>query len=107
MFELYKDWMEFFFFVLVIIGILISLTVPSAVISYLVIFLTGLMAGRLIYERKNKIKLPYFMIILGFIIGYLIGIYYGSKLIIIILFAIGSILSYNIYDKKIIKDTKF
>ncbi len=107
MFDLHKNWMEFFFFVLVIIGILIALAAPSAIISYVIIFLSGLFAGRLIYERKNNIQFPYFMIIAGFVIGYLIGVYYGSRRIVIALFVIGAILSYKLYDKKILRDTRF
>lgn len=99
--------MEFWFFVLMLIGIIIALIAPSAVISYTISFISGLFAGRLIYERKNKIQFPYFMIIVGFIIGYLVGVYYGSRRVVITLFVIGSILCYKLYDKKILKDTKF
>ena len=106
-FPFYKNWMEFFFFVLIVIGIIISLSAPSAAVSYAIIFVSGLFAGRLIYERKNKIKFPYLIIVLGFAIGYLIGVYYGSRKIAIILFVIGAVLSYALYDKKILKDTRF
>ena len=92
---------------LMIIGVIIALTAPSAIISYIIIFLSGMFAGRLIYERKNKIQFPYFMIIAGFFIGYLIGVYYGSKRVVIALFVIGAILSYKLYDKKILKDIKY
>lgn len=107
MFEFYKNWMEFFFLVLMIIGILIALSAPSAVISYIIIFISGIFAGRLIYERKNKIQFPYLMIIAGFVIGYLLGVYYGSRRIVIVLFVIGAILSYKLYEKKILKDIKY
>ena len=107
MIEFYKNWMELFFFILMVIGILIAFTAPSAVISYAIIFLSGIFAGRLIYERKNKMQFPYFMVITGFVIGYLIGTYYGSRRIVIALFVIGAILSYKLYDKKILKDTRF
>jgi len=107
MFEFYKNWMEFFFLILMMLGILIALSAPSAVISYFIIFLSGLFAGRLIYERKNKIQLPYFMIIAGFVIGYLLGVYYGSRKIVIALFVIGAILGYKLYDKKILRDARF
>lgn len=107
MLDLHKNWMEFFFLVLMIIGILIALASPSAVISYAIIFLSGMFAGRLIYERRNNIQFPYFMIIAGFVIGYLIGIYYGSRRIVIALFVIGVILSYKLYDKKILRDIKY
>src|SRR3989338_2071422 len=107
MFEFYKNWMEFFFFVLMVIGILIALAVPSAFISYIIIFLAGMFAGRLIYERKHRIQLPYFLIIAGFVIGYLIGAYYGSRRMIIILFVLGAVLSYRLYNMKILKDVRY
>lgn len=107
MFQFYKNWMEFFFFALMIIGVIIALTAPSAVISYIIIFLSGMFAGRLIYEKKNKIQFPYFMIIVGFVIGYLIGVYYGSRGVAIVLFVVGAVVSYKLYEKKILKDVRF
>lgn len=93
--------------VIMIIGFLIALSAPSKVISYAIILVTGLFAGRLIYERREKIQFPYFMIIAGFVIGYLIGVYYGSRRVVIALFVLGAILSYKLYDKKVLKDTRF
>ena len=90
-----------------IVGIVMALASPSAVISYFIIFLVGMFAGRLIYIRKRNIQLPYFLIIAGFVIGYLIGAYYGNKRLIIILFIIGAVISYKLYDKKILKDVRF
>ena len=107
MFQYYKNWMEFWFFVLMVIGVLIALSAPSAAISYMVIFLSGMLAGRLLYERKNKMQFPYLMIIVGFVVGYLIGVYYGIRRVSIVLFIIGAILSYKLYDNKILKDTRF
>lgn len=107
MFEFYKNWMEFFFVVLMVIGILVALATPSAAISYVIIFLSGMFAGRVIYERRNNIQLPYFLIIAGFVIGYLIGVYYGNRRVMIVLFVIGAILSYKLYDKKILRDVRF
>ncbi len=107
MFQYYKNWMEFWFLVLMIIGGFIALLAPSAVISYVIAFMTGLAAGRLIYERKEKIKFPYLMVIAGFAIGYLIGVYYGNRKLVIFLFVIGAIIAYKLYSKKILKDTKY
>ena len=107
MLDFYKNWFESFFLALMVIGIVVALSAPSAVISYIIIFLSGIFAGRLIYERKHKMKFPYVMIIAGFVIGYLIGVYYGSRMVVIALFVTGAILSYKLYDKKILKDTKY
>lgn len=105
--EFYRYWMEFFFVLLMIIGIVVALASPSAVISYFIIFVVGIFAGRLIYERRRNIQLPYFLIIAGFVIGYLIGAYYGNKRLMIVLFVLGSIISYKLYDKKILRDVRF
>ena len=107
MLDFYKNFMEFFFLAIMIAGIVIALLAPSAVISYVIIFLSGIFAGRLIYARKKKTQLPYFMIIAGFAIGYLIGAYYGSKMVVALLFVIGAILGYKLFDKKILKDIKY
>ena len=107
MFQYYKNWMEFWFLVLMAIGVVIALSSPSAAISYIIMFLSGMLAGRLLYERKDKMQFPYLMIIIGFVIGYLIGVYYGSRRVSIALFIIGMILSYKLYDNKILKDTRF
>ncbi len=66
----FKSWAEFFFFILMIVGFIVSLwaTSFSAVISYIVVFLSGMVGGRLIYERKKNLPFPYYIIIIGFLI---------------------------------------
>jgi hypothetical protein len=102
----FKNWAEFLFFVLIIIGFIISIAAPSAVISYTIIFIVGLMSGRLLYERKNKLAFPYVLIVIGFIIGYILGAFYGNKLTILTLYLIGIWIGYQIFDKGIIHDLK-
>ena len=99
-----RNWTEMFFFALLVIGFLFSLATPSAVLSYALIFVVGMMGGRLIYQRKNKLKFPYYLMIIGFLIGYIFGALYGNRNIMIILFVIGAFLSYYLHDKGIIQD---
>jgi hypothetical protein len=103
----FKSWAEFFFFVLMIIGFIIAIIAPSAVISYLVVFLSGMIGGRLLYERKKKLSFPYYIIIIGFMIGYVIGTYYGSRKVVIILFVLGILLSYYLHNKGYIRDVPY
>src|SRR3989344_8141927 len=95
MFEFPRNWLELSFCVLLIVGVRIALAAPSAAISYVIIFLAGIFSGRLIYEKRSKIQLPYFLIIISFVIGYLIGVYYGSRRVIIALFVVGAVLGYK------------
>ncbi len=105
----FKNWAEFFFFVVMVIGLIIALwaTSFSAVISYIVVFLSGMIGGRLLYDRRKKLTFPYYIIIMGFLIGYVIGTYYGSRKVVIILFVLGVLLSYHLHKKGYIRDVAF
>ncbi|MBU90435.1 hypothetical protein CMO94_02735 [Candidatus Woesearchaeota archaeon] len=105
----FRSWAEFFFFVLMVLGLLVSLwaTSFSAVISYIVVFLSGMIGGRLLYERKKQLTIPYYIILTGFLIGYVIGTYYGSRKVVIILFILGILLSYHLHNKGYIRDVPY
>ncbi|MBW2977034.1 hypothetical protein KY347_06325 [Candidatus Woesearchaeota archaeon] len=105
----FKNWAEFFFFVIMVIGFIFGLwaTSLSAVISYFVVFISGMIGGRLIYERKKKLTFPYYVIIIGFIIGYVLGTYYGSRKVVVILFVLGILFSYHLYNKGYLRDVHF
>jgi hypothetical protein len=105
----FKSWAEFFFFVLMIIGLIVGLwaTTLSAFISYIIVFLSGMIGGRLLYQRKKNLTFPYYIILAGFLIGYLIGTYYGSRKVIIVLFVLGILFSYHLFNKGYIRDIPF
>ncbi len=105
----FKNWAEFFFFVIMVLGLIVALwaTSFSAVISYIVVFLSGMIGGRLLYERKKKLIFPYYIILAGFLIGYVIGTYYGSRKVVIILFVLGILFSYHLYNKGYVRDIIF
>jgi hypothetical protein len=103
----FKNWAEFFFFVLMIVGFIVSIFAPSAFISYIVIFLSGFIGGRLLYDRKQKLQFQYYISIAGFLVGYVIGVYYGSRQVVIILFILGVLLSYHLHNKGIIRDVLY
>ena len=105
--EYYSTWMEFWFLALMVVGLVLALLAPSAFIGYLIALISGFFTGRLLYERKHKLSFPYIIIMAGFAIGYVIGVYYGSRTIVVALFILGAVSSYNMYDKKILKDTRF
>ena len=87
-----------------ILGFSLALVAPSAFISYIIVFLSGMMGGRLLYNQNHKLKIPYYLILAGFLIGFIFGTFYGSRAVIIILFVLGGLLSYHLYDKKYLHD---
>lgn len=96
-----------FFFVLLVLGFLFSLLTPSAVLSYALIFTVGMAGGRLMFERKNRLTFPYYLMLIGFLIGYLLGAFYGNRNIMVLLFIIGGFLSYYLHDSGIIRDVRY
>ena len=102
----YTSWPELFFIFLIVIGFVISIAIRNAALSYVVVFCVGLMGGRLIAKKIKKQPIfPYFLIVLGFLFGYLIGSFTIkiSRLLLIILFVVGGIVSYIVHKKEIIK----
>ena len=103
-FDYFTDWAEFFFLFLLFVGLILGIMSPSAIITYLVSFSSGMMAGRLFYERKGKGRAPYLLIIIGFVMGYVIGTFHGDRRVSFLLFIVGTALAYYLFDRKIIKD---
>ena len=107
MFQLDKNWMEFWSVVLMVIGLVLALFTSSAVINYLLIFVSGMFAGRIIYERQHKTVFPYYVIIAAFLVGYLIGMRYGNGYAVTMLFAAGGIISLRLFKREFIRDTRY
>ena len=102
--EFESKWMEFFFLVLAAIGLVFALIVTSAIIGYALIFISGYFAGNVLHQRKNNIIFPFYVIVAGFLIGYLIGIQYGNRIIATILYIGGAFLGYKMHSKGVLND---
>lgn len=103
-FVFWQQWSEAFFIIVLIVGFLVALFIKNAIFVYIIIFCIGLMAGRAIFKKKGKQPLfPFFLIIIGFFIGYLIGAFNFNKKMITFLFIAGAIISYYIHKKGYVK----
>lgn len=90
-------WVELLCFVVLVIGFLFSITLQSAMMSYVVIFLFGLLAGRLIYYRKYSF--PFYIIGFALLLGYVLGTRYGQWKLVILFFLLGSAVSYYLHQQ--------
>jgi len=97
-----RSWMEGYFILFLLIGLWLSLSTSSAFVNYVIITISGLLSGRLMFRRKGLFKFAYVMIIIGFVLGFIFGSYYGNRTIIVILFILANIVSYYLHDKKYI-----
>jgi hypothetical protein len=100
--ELETKWPETIALLLLVVGFIIAVVLQSPSLSYLAIILSGGLAGRIYYEKNSKVKLyPLILIILGFLVGYFIGTFWVSRILILVLFGISFGVSYYLHLKKI------
>lgn len=95
----FENWMEIFFIIIMLLGIVMAVVVRSNIVSYMTITAAGVAAGKIIFERKNKVRFPYILIIVGFLIGYVIGAYDASRQLVLLLFVASSLITYNVLEK--------
>jgi len=93
------NWAEYFTVLLMVIGFLIAITLDNMALNLAVIFIAGLMAGRLLYGREKMHKFTHYLIVVGFLVGYMLGSYSYSRKIIAAVFVISTILSYWLHKK--------
>ena len=97
-------WVELLALALLIVGFVLSVSSGSAVISYAVIFFAGMLLGRLWYKFKRELHFAWFLILLGFLAGFVLGSRYGNRTILVAAFAVGFLLSYIIHEQKVVKN---
>ena len=103
--DMVSMWVEYVALVVLFIGFFISMSSGSAFLSYLVIFLSGLLTGRIVFQNRKALPFKYYILMLVFLVGYIIGTYvsFGSRKVIVVVFILSNILSYYIHDKGYIK----
>ena len=96
-----EQWVENFFLFFLVIGFIIAVLMFNPALSYLLFFLTGVIAARIYYIKHAKEPIfPFILLILGFVLGYLIGGFWISRILAIIVFGIGFGISYYLHLKK-------
>lgn len=98
-FDYWQNWAEFYAVLLLLAGFVFAVVIRSSWITYVVSFLAGSMAGRLIWGIKKKHKFTYYLIMVGFFIGYLIGSFGHNKKVIAFLFLVGVFISYYLHNE--------
>ena len=97
-----EQWGENFSLVFIVLGFMVSVLLRSSILSYFSIFLAGLLAGRMFYIKHVKEPiLPFFLMIIGFLLGYLLGAIWVSRFLALILFIVAFGSSYYLHLKKI------
>ena len=102
-----RHWAELTALVVFIIGLGFTLNAQSALISYVLIFIFGLIGGRFWYHMKHELWVPIILIIVGFLLGYVMGTVFERITLVVVLFVFGIIISYMLHDRNIISSIEY
>jgi hypothetical protein len=100
------NWAEWSAFSVMILGLIIALISDSAIISYTLIMLSGFMVGRAYYIRKSRMRFPFYLVTLFYLIGYTIGVAAtkrGEPPVVVVCFLIGIYLGNQIYKRRLLR----
>ncbi len=101
--DLLTHWGELASMIALGIGFTIAVTIQNELSLYVVIFLAGIIAGRLCWEEEViQPMTPIYLVIIGFLIGYVLGSFSGSRIFVIIVFLIASMGSHHFHKKGLI-----
>jgi hypothetical protein len=101
------NWPEIISFLLLVIAFFIALGARSAVVAYTLILLAGFMGGRIWFMAKEKMKVPWSIILMGFLAGFILGSRYGDNRVIVIFYIFGIATSYYLHDRGIVKSLEY
>ncbi|MBI2548412.1 hypothetical protein HYW21_03605 [Candidatus Woesearchaeota archaeon] len=101
--SVWEDWPEILAFWLLVLGFFIAAFARSAVMEMLIVFLTGMICGRVMYKRRKKEQVTFIIMIIGFALGFMIGSFYASRKWLFFLFIVGGVLSYYLHKKDYIQ----
>ena len=104
---LFGSWVELVSGVLLIGGLILAIIAPNLLVTYVIVFLCGMIGGRLVFERKHDPHFPYVLMLGGLLIGLIIGSLFhrGNPLLIALVFILGTVVCYQCFNKKLVKDT--
>ncbi|MBI4151303.1 hypothetical protein HY492_04205 [Candidatus Woesearchaeota archaeon] len=102
-----QRWAEYWTLFLLLIGFLLTLWVDSPQTSYVVAVAFGLLLGRMLWQYKQRMRGSIITILLGFIMGFLLGVQVADRKLLIILLVAGMLISYYAHDRKLIQGTAY
>ena len=101
-FNLARFWVEYSFLFILIIGFIVALWSGSAVVTYLIILLSGIIIGRGWLLRKYHFQIPFVLITIAYLVGFILGSFHGETKYILVFFIVGIYVGYVLHSREII-----
>ncbi len=100
--KLEEQWAEVITVFFLVLGFVLAILLQNATLTLISVFISGSLAGRIYYLRRfSEPIFPFILIIAGFLVGYLLGSFWASRVWVLIFFALSFGLSYYLHLKGI------
>ena len=101
-FKFEEQWAEVLTILFLALGFVIAVLLQSALFTFLSVIIAGFLGARVYYmKRFSEPIFPFVLIIIGFLVGYLLGSFWASRLWVLVFFALSFALSYYLHLKGI------
>ena len=101
--DISEDWAEILTLFFILVGFFISVLLMNPFLSYLTVLLAGFLAGRIYYVKyQTEPILPFVLMIVGFLFGYVVGSIWVNRVWTLLIFVIAASGSYYLHLKQIL-----
>lgn len=95
-----KDWPELIGLLFLLLAFAFAISIQNLWMNYTIILLAGLMAGRVIFNKRGHQPLfPFILIIIIFLVGYLLGSIRFNRIPIFLIFVVATWGSYRLHKE--------
>ena len=84
---------------LLIFGFLLTMASGSKLLTYIIVYLCGLLVGRFLYMWNFQHKMRFWYPLIGFVIGLVLGARYGTFQGVMVSFVLGGIFGHYLQKK--------
>jgi uncharacterized membrane protein len=96
--NLVDNWVDYVALIFLLFGAAMTFIAGSKVLSILIVLISSMVVGRIIYTKKTGHKMRLWYMILAFLVGLIVGTRFLTYKAVIVTFIIGAVLGY--YTKK-------
>lgn len=89
-------WVDYVALILLILGAVLAFIAGSKILTILIVLISSMTVGRIIYLKKSGHQLRLWYMILAFLVGLIVGTRFLTYKAVIVIFIVGAVMGYYI-----------
>ena len=97
----FDEWPQYFFILLIVVGLIITWIVKNPTVTYAIIFFSGAIIGKSYYKQRGKQTMPLTILVVGFFIG-MTWVSPTNWKLMLLLYITSGIGTYQLFKKRLL-----